>query len=268
MANFSEPHLSLLLVLGALGLLLMSTIILLIIVFRQNKLISQRLSLQEMQTASQRELLEASIEAQEDERLQIATDLHDEIGTPLYTIRLTLNQAISKLSPNDAAAEYLRQARQMLDDTTQTVRRILRNLNPATLNQFGLVDALEELVGRIEQMTGIKVGFRHEGLQKRLDAKLEITLFRIIQELINNTLKHSLATQIELLVQRKGNLLRLQYQDDGSDAQPDDTNRLAYADQDIGFKKIKSRVSIFGGNIVFPKMEKKGASIQIEMKIN
>ena len=188
---------SLVLFLGTLGMLALTIGLILFIIIHQRKVIRYQQKLQEMEVEQQQIILNATIKLQEEERQRIAADLHDDAGPLLATARLYLNE---NLVNQDKATQLqsIFQARQILDDTIQLVRNISHSLMPPTLKNFGLESAVNDLFQKISGSGSINASSRFHDYSERLKTDKELILFRVIQELINNILKHSNASFIHI----------------------------------------------------------------------
>src|SRR5206468_8865460 len=193
----NQAGISLVLFLGTLGMLVLTIGLILFIIFHQRKVIRYQFRLQQMEHEQQKVLLNASIRLQEEERQRIAADLHDDAGPLLATARLYLNE---NLVNQDKATQLqsIYQARQILDDTIQLVRNISHSLMPPTLKNFGLESAINDLFQKISGSGSINASSRFHDYKERLKSEKELVVFRIIQELINNILKHSNSSFIHL----------------------------------------------------------------------
>src|SRR6059058_3826845 len=193
----SQQGISLVLFLGTLGMLVLTIGLILFIIFHQRKVIRYQLRLQQMEHEQQKVLLNASIRLQEEERQRIAADLHDDAGPLLATARLYLNE---NLVNQDKATQLqsIYQARQILDDTIQLIRNISHSLMPPTLKNFGLESAINDLFQKISGSGAINASSRFHEYKERLKPEKELIVFRIVQELVNNILKHSNSSFIHL----------------------------------------------------------------------
>src|SRR5215218_8023173 len=188
--------------LGTLGMLVLTIGLILFIIFHQRKVIRYQLKLQHMEQEQQQILLKASIHLQEEERQRIAADLHDDAGPLLATARLYLTENLV----NQEKAQQLQSiynAKQIIDETIQLIRNISHSLMPPTLKNFGLESAVTDFFQKINGSGSLNVNCRFYDYKIRLRPEKELTVFRIIQELINNVLKHSNASFIHL-TQHKG----------------------------------------------------------------
>lgn len=205
--------------------------------FRKN-LYRQLLEKEELEKKYQYELLRSSIEVQEVERKRIAHDLHDEIGALLTTSRLYFNQ----LSPGHAEERLAQISSKMnflFDEMIYNVRRISHDLRPIILENLGLIEAIESLKEKLTE-SGMCVDFSHNlPLTFRKDS--ELLLYRILQELIGNTLKHANAKNIYIDMHIQNDLFMLSYKDDGIGFS---ANKAKFG---LGIKSIESRLKLVDG---------------------
>src|SRR5215467_8682821 len=199
---------SLVLFLGTLGMLVLVIGLILFIIFHQRKVIRYQNKLQQMEQEQQKILLNASIKLQEEERQRLAADLHDDAGPLLATARLYLNENLVN-QDKVTQLQAIFQARQIIDDTIQLVRNISHSLMPPTLKNFGLESAVNDLFQKISGSGTLNASSRFHEYRERLKPEKELTLFRIIQELVNNILKHSGSSFIHLTQNVQGDRIYL-----------------------------------------------------------
>lgn len=238
--------------LGTLGMLVLVIGLVIFIIFHQRKVLRYQLQLQRMEHAQQKLLLNASIRLQEEERQRIAADLHDDAGPLLATARLYLSE---NLVNQDKATQLqsIYQTRQILDDTIQLVRNISHSLMPPTLKNFGLESAINDLFQKISGSGSINASSRFHDYKERLKSEKELIVFRIVQELINNTLKHSNSSFIHLTQNMHGNNFILRLHHDGRGITQHDFEKLTKSNQGLGLKNITSRLKVAQGKIYFEK---------------
>jgi len=248
----NQPGISLVLFMGTLGMLLLTVGLILFIIFHQRKVIRYQMRLQQMEQEQQKVLLKASIRLQEEERQRIAADLHDDAGPLLATARLYLNE---NLVNQDKATQLqsIFQARQILDDTIQLVRNISHSLMPPTLKNFGLESAISDLFQKISGAGTINASSRFHEYKDRLKTEKETIVFRVVQELINNILKHSGSSFIHLTQNMQGGIFILRIHHDGRGIIQSDFEKLNKSNIGLGLKNITSRLKVAHGNILFEK---------------
>src|SRR5215213_1579088 len=248
----NQAGISLVLFLGTLGMLVLTIGLILFIIFHQRKVIRYQLRLQQMEQEQQKILLNASIRLQEEERQRLAADLHDDAGPLLATARLYLNE---NLVNQDKATQLqsIFQARQILDDTIQLIRNISHNLMPPTLRNFGLESAVNDLFQKISGSGQVNASSRFHDYKERLKTEKELIVFRIVQELVNNILKHSNSSFIHLTQNVHGDKFYVRVHHDGRGIVQTDFEKLNKSNIGLGLKNISSRLRVVHGNIYFEK---------------
>ncbi|GAB3249950.1 two-component regulator propeller domain-containing protein [Larkinella harenae] len=183
-----------------------------------------------------------AVELQEQIKKNLARDLHDEIGTQLATLKLYVSRLSDPPGQPGRSTSLSDLARQLISDIIANIRNLLRELSPRTLEQYGYSAAVEELLSRIDQST-LETHFWADELPSRLNAETELMLYRITQELLNNTLKHANARQVSIRLVYEEPLLKLYYNDDGQGFD------YKAARQGLGIGNIESRVALINGEI-------------------
>ncbi len=209
----------------------------------------------------QRQRFSAVIEAEENERARVAKDLHDGLGQLLSAAKLSLTAVT--LPPDDMQGQLLNNSIIVLDQATQEVRSISHNLMPVALMELGLKEALEDMILKINESKLLNIKFLIEGIHARLPAPIEVAVYRIIQEVINNMIKHSRADQIEVNVLGKGNTLHLSISDNGVGFEKE----MITKSKGLGWKSVFSRIAMLKGNIEVDTQPGKGTIINIQFAI-
>ena len=222
------------------------------IIFHQRKVIRYQLRFQKLEYEQQKTLLNASIRFQEEERQRIAADLHDDAGPLLATARLYLNENLVNLD-RTAQLQSIYNAKQIIDDTIQLIRNISHSLMPPTLKNFGLESAVNDLFQKISGSGSLNASCRFHDYRERLIADQELIIFRVIQELINNILKHSNSSFIHLTQNLGGSKLYIRMHHDGRGLTQADFEKLNKSSGGLGLKNIQSRLKLLQGRIFFEK---------------
>lgn len=247
-----DSRVSLVLFFGTIGMLALTIGLIVFIIFHQRKVIRYQLRLQRMEQDQQKLLLNASIRLQEEERQRIAADLHDDAGPLLATARLYLNENLVNLDKT-TQLQSIYNAKQIIDDTIQLIRNISHSLMPPTLKNFGLESAVNDLFQKISGSGSMNASSRFHDYRERLQAENELIIFRVIQELVNNILKHSNASFIHLTQNTSGNKFFIRLHHDGRGITQTDFNKLNKSNVGLGLKNIQSRLKVLHGQIFFEK---------------
>ena len=247
-----DNNISMVLFFGTIGMLALTIGLIVFISFHQRKVIRYQQQLQRMEQDQQKTLLNASIRLQEEERQRIAADLHDDAGPLLATARLYLNENFVNLDKT-TQLQSIYNAKQIIDDTIQLIRNISHSLMPPTLKNFGLESAVNDLFQKISGSGSMNASCRFHDYRERLKVENELIIFRIIQELVNNILKHSNASFIHLTQNTSGNKFFIRIHHDGRGLTQTDFEKLNKSNVGLGLKNIQSRLKVLQGKIFFEK---------------
>ncbi|MEM9920605.1 MAG: sensor histidine kinase [Bacteroidota bacterium] len=246
---------------GILCMLLLALAIIIFFVIYQKRLFAQQEHIQQMNIDHQKKLLQYSFEAQESERKRIASDLHDEIGSTLSAIRIYVHQLNHQLQAK-RYEDLKSDTTQMIDQAIHQIRGISHNLFPPNLEHLGLLQASRDFCQRIQKLNAIQIDFTHD-LHIKLPQKQELTLYRILQELVTNSLKHSQANTITLHLQQADNQISMVYQDDGKGF---DLKHQRQSSNGLGMKNIESRAHAIGANIAFQSGVQEGFQFRLVLE--
>lgn len=188
---------------------------------------------------------------QEAERGRLAKDIHDGVGPLMSTIRMQVDNLLHT-TKNPQIKSKLDNINQMIVETSSEIRQISHDLMPSSLKDFGLITSVKNLVNKINESKSININFEHKVKNQELEQVLEINLFRIIQELINNALKHSEASQIDIQLRKFKNKIQLTYEDNGKGMDIQNLN------QGMGLSNIKTRVKSLQGYFEIESMPGNG----------
>lgn len=248
----NSPGMSNVLFFGTIGMLILAIGLVVFIVFHQRRVIKYQMQLQKMEEEQQQILLNASIRWQEEERQRIAADLHDDAGPLLATARLYLNENLVHQDIN-TQLQSIYNAKQIIDDTIQLIRNISHSLMPPTLKNFGLESAVNDLFQKISGSGTINASSRFHDYRNRLRPEQELLIFRVIQELVNNILKHSNASFIHITQNLNDGKFFIRIHHDGRGITQNDFDKLNKSASGLGLKNIQSRMRVLQGNISFEK---------------
>lgn len=163
---------------------------------------------------TERKVLNAVIETEETERKRFAKDLHDSIGPLLSSINLYLS-ALKQTDEKEKKQDIIKVSREAVNEALVSIKEISNNLSPHILSDFGLEKAIASFAQKLQISESINISFHAENLDERLNEQVEVVIYRVVTELINNTIKHAQAKNIEINLAREGHELKLIYIDDG-----------------------------------------------------
>lgn len=223
---------------------------------RQKTIISEK-EKQSLEQQQQVISLQAMINGQETERTRIAKDLHDSMGGTFSTIKMHLSTLEHGIKDQEQVA-LLEKCIGIVGNAASEVRRIAHNMMPEVLIKLGLIHSIEELAANISSSKQLKVTFQHFGLNERLSSPFEVMLYRIVQELLNNIIKHSDATETIIQFIKEGNRLNITVEDNGK----------GFSDQAIskgmGLRSVKERVQFLKGKLSIDSEATLGTTVMME----
>ena len=245
---------------GTIGMLFLTIALIIFIIFHQRRVIKYQVRMQHMEAEQQKVLLRASIKFQEEERQRIAEDLHDDAGPLLATARLYLSENLIHLD-KDSQRQSILSAKQIIDETIQLIRNISHSLTPPTLKNFGLESAVNDFFQKINNSGSFNADCTFHNYTKRLKVEKELSIFRIIQELVNNILRHSNATFIHLIQHNGEENILIKLSHDGNGLLNEDYIQLSKSSTGLGLKNIQSRLKVIHGDILFEQASSKSSYI-------
>lgn len=208
----------------------------------------------------QKQLTQASIDGQESERREIGKELHDNIGQQLTTIKLFID--LAKSTADEPTNEMLNMAVKGVSDVINEIRAMSRSLVPSTLKDLGLVESVNDLIDSIERTQLLQVHFDHVHFsESALAENQKLTVFRIIQEQMNNVVKHSGAKNVWIRLSISGDFLYLLVKDDGSGFD-DKTIRRG-----LGFINMKNRAELFNGKAEIYSTPGEGCQVEVSLPL-
>ena len=245
------------LVFGLIFLVFISLGIILFFHFTRRKMIQKEREKSKLQIEHQQKILQTSIAIQEQERKRIAQDLHDAISSKLNVVSLTTNVLLADKELDKKQKETLEQILEITSSTLENSRKIAHDLLPPILDKFGLKAALEELFDEFSKNTKIDIEYNVEELL--LSQTNQLHVFRILQELINNSIRHGKANELVVYMEQDINGFMIRYQDNGTGFKIPDVKKKP----GIGIQNIKSRVKILSGNLSIESTEGQGSQFII-----
>ena len=245
---------------GIVVMLLLALALVAFFLIYQKKLVSQQLALQTLHSAYQKELLVAAIEAEERERQRIGSDLHDEIGSSLSAAKMLMSPVAESSAAGTREQEAIVLIQDILHNSLHDVRNISQNLHPAVLARFGLAQALHNLGLLFADAFagGVAVQADFEAV---LPQSHELAIYRIVQEVLNNALKHALATHVTVSLQQQGQQLTLTVEDNGQGFDYAQAGKSKATG--LGLKNLAARVSLLDAALHLESAPGQGTRVQI-----
>lgn len=232
--------------------------------YRNRKKVDE-LRIAELEAEKQLAATEAVLKGEEQERTRLAKDLHDGLGGMLSGIKYSFNTMKGNLvmTPNNAQA--FERSMDMLDSSIKEMRRVAHNMMPEALVKFGLDAALKDFCNDINQSGALQVSYESIGLQGLvLSQSTSITIYRIVQELLNNTMKHAEAKTAIVQLSNVDNQLAVTVEDDGKGF---DTAVINQENRGIGWSNIRNRTNLLNGKVIVEAEPGKGTTVNIEIPL-
>ena len=252
------------LVWGTAMMLFLTTVIVMFIYLFQRKLIKRKLAYQKIENLlNQQELKSAYslLEGRDIERQQIAEEMHDNLGSILVTLSM-YTDALQKQVAMDEKEKLTQKIGEIAHHAMAEVRKISHRLDSGSLQHFGLKAAMEDLVTAVNESASVSI-FSTIDFQSSLPYETSINLYRILQELLNNTLKHAHASLVTLeIAEVNSTYISFIYEDNGVGFSMDALNQKG-----MGLRNIRARVEKLNGEISFEKKPTNGFSVVIEIPI-
>lgn len=228
---------------------------------QQDELQKQRIS--ELEKDKQLVAVDSLLRGQEEERSRLAKDLHDGLGGLLSGVKFSLSNMKDNLLMTPDNMAVFERSLDMLDTSIKELRRVAHNMMPEMLAKFGLNEALKEYCNTVNATKLLAVKYQSLGMETRLDNASEIIIYRIVQELLNNILKHASASETYVQLIRENNRLSVVVEDNGKGF---DTTVLEKS-SGAGWENIRSRVEYLKGQLDVHSEPGKGTLVNMEFNI-
>ncbi len=221
----------------------------------------QKQKISELEKDKQLLTIDAMLKGQEEERSRIAKDLHDGLGSLLSGTKLSFMNVRENLPLTPETSNQFDRSLSMLDNSIGDLRKIAQNLMPEALVKFGLQEAVRDFCDTIQSTTGIKVLFQQLGERRKLHSTAEMFIYRIIQELVNNAVKHAEASQVIVQLSMSNNKTGITVEDNGKGFDKKILDQVKGA----GMANISYRVQYFNGTSDLVTSPGNGTSVNIEL---
>lgn len=214
---------------------------------------------------SERRLMRAIIQTEERERRRFAKDLHDGLGPLLSTARMTLS-ALLQHERDDHSKQVLESASNVINEAVESIKEISNNLSPHVLTNFGLASAIKNFVFKVSQSKSINISFDTVLTDAdRFDSNIETVMYRATCEMINNTIKHANATEVNISLEKIQRTIVIKYDDNGRGFDSEKT--VMEPNSGMGLSNIASRMNSINGMFVYNSAPGDGFHAVIKVKI-
>ncbi|MEO7046671.1 MAG: sensor histidine kinase, partial [Ferruginibacter sp.] len=223
----------------------------------------QQQQIRELEKDKQLVAVDSLMKGQEEERSRLAKDLHDGLGGLLSGVKFSISNMKDNLVMTPDNMAVFERSLDMIDTSIKELRRVAHNMMPEMLTRFGLDEALKEYCNSINATKLIDVKYQSHGMEERMDKSVEIIIYRIIQELLNNTMKYAAATETFVQLVKEGKRLNVVVEDNGKgfDINSEENKKGA------GLTNVRSRVDYLKGQLEIHSQQGRGTLVNIELNV-
>jgi len=205
----------------------------------------------------------AVLEAEENERQRIAKDLHDSVGQMMSAAKMNLSAFESEITFQDQEQQLaFGKIIQLVDESCKEVRNVSHNMMPNALLKSNLASAVREFVDKLDQKK-LQVHLYTEGLDERLDSNIETVLYRVVQECVNNVIKHAAATTLDISLIKDKDGISATVEDNGAGFDTADKQKV----NGMGLKNIVTRIEYLKGTVEFDSTPGKGTLVALHVPV-
>lgn len=256
--SISEKEIVLVILYTSFFFILLAVVVIVFFYFSRKKITQKEIEKKDGEISHQKELLKAVIETQETERKRIAQDLHDDISSKLNVVNLNAHLLTTPNLSEKELEEIKSNIITLTGKALENSRKIAHDLLPPVLEKFGLDAGVEELCLEFSSSKGVQVSYDNEVTFDEADLRRQLHVFRILQELMNNSIRHGKATAITINFIPNGEYCKCIYTDNGIGF--DENNSLHQ--KGLGLKNIESRISFLKGSLSFYSEVDKGVNVE------
>lgn len=247
-------------------LVLLVGFIVIMLILNQKGRLAQAQELRLMKEHYEQELLKSQLEIQENVFGHLSREIHDNIGQSLTFVALSLLTV--PVGSNSEAQEYIEESRKALQQAITELRDLSRSLHTDRVSEIGLANSIGFELDRLKRTNLYETSFKFTDVRNLFDHQTEIILFRIVQEMLNNIVKHAKATEVQVNLSHTHEIIILEIRDNGIGFDPE----ALFADQEqhkgLGLRNIRKRVSLIGGTFQISSTRNSGTSIRITIPVN
>ncbi|MCC6369603.1 MAG: hypothetical protein IT236_01220 [Bacteroidia bacterium] len=244
-------NITILVAIAAMGILLIVFIVVLLVVIYQKRMLASQKKVTDLEKKHQKRLLDASLEIAEAERQKIANNLHDDIGIIFNVLKLNLSRLKKNIHKPETVDKIIAESNTSIDNSLDIVRAIYSDIVPPTLKMAGLIKGVNEMCKQLSTSAGIEIGFATNREYIDFDKTVELQLYRLIREIINNTIKHAKPVKMAIDIRLVENTVTFTLEHDGTGITTAKIKELAVVSQGLGLKSILTRSELINASLEF-----------------
>jgi two-component system, NarL family, sensor kinase len=237
-------------------------VIVILVMLNQKRVLKEQIKQSCREVNYNKQMLLAQIESQENERTRVAKDLHDDVGLMLQALRTTTLAVLQQ-----APEEDRKEVQQIVTEVDESVRRICWDLMPSSLQYFGLTEAVDELCHRLSARGIVPVIFSFQGTALTVAKNKQVYLYRIVQELAENALKHAHATSVEVKFTWTKNALQINVLDNGIGFRLSDVKKPSQPLRGLGLLRLENLANLLPSFLMFENNFPQGTNISVNYLI-
>jgi len=261
-----NKDITLLITLGIASMLLLAAGFLLIMVVSQRKKWQLQKQMSQLKEHQQNQLIESAVRSEEGERHRIAEMLHDEVGALLSSSRIFLVEMNTENLSEDDKQDHAK-VKEMIDESIQKVRTISHNLHSTILKEFGLNEAIRHFMKKITGGTVVNSTVDLDDEYQISNAETDLAVYRIVQELVNNLIKHAHPKLINIKSTLNEKELKFTILHNGDGLSQEQFEELRFKPAGLGLKNIQNRIILLKGNILFTQLDTGNFTIQLTIPV-
>lgn len=261
-----NKDITLLITLGIASMLLLAAGFLLIMVVNQRKKWQLQKQMSQLKEHQQNQLIESAVRSEEGERHRIAEMLHDEVGALLSSSRIFLVEMNTENLSADDKQDHAK-VKEMIDESIQKVRTISHNLHSTILKEFGLNEAIRHFMKKLTGGTVVNSTVDLDDEYQMSNAEIDLAVYRIIQELVNNLIKHAHPKLINIKSTLTEKALKFTILHNGDGLTQEQFEELRFKPAGLGLKNIQNRIILLKGNILFTQLGTGNYTIQLAIPV-
>lgn len=258
---------SILLVIGTIAILILVFFVIFFVLLHQKRMFENKAFIKEKESLHQKKLTDASIEVAELEREKIAKDIHDDVGSVLNVINLYLSRIERNTENVELTKQLVGESKGLLESSIENIRSIARDLMPPILIRLGYENGLTELCRQITNSKLIDIELISHATGIKLSKRVELQLYRIVQESVNNIIKHAKASKISITLKCNSLVYSTEIEHNGIGISSEVVNQLSEGVGGIGLRSIQSRAQMINASVQYISISNKESKITIDVPI-